>query len=69
MQLHAGADAPTFADFDGASAAGKFSYDGPVWRNAGSPTVASASEGGFFEQTSIAGSLIVIYDWTQGAEL
>ncbi|MBT9444300.1 MAG: DUF2793 domain-containing protein [Hyphomonadaceae bacterium] len=61
--------APAFTVFDGAGAAGKLSYYDTAWRNAGTPTVASASEGGFFVQANIAGSLIVNYDWTASAEL
>ncbi len=61
--------APTFTVFDGAGAAGKLSYYDTAWRNAGTPTVASASEGGYFVQANIADSLIVNYDWTAGAEL
>ena len=61
--------APTFAVFDGAGGAGKLSYYDTAWRNAGTPTVASAGESGFFVQANIAGSLIVNYDWTASAEL
>lgn len=61
--------APTFTVFDGAGTAGKLSYFDTLWRNAGSPTVASAGEGGFFLQGNIAGSLIVNFDWTASAEL
>jgi hypothetical protein len=61
--------APTFAVFDGAGASGKVSYYDTAWRNAGTPTVAQANEGGYFVQGNIAGSLILNFDWTASAEL
>jgi len=61
--------APTFTVYDGAGASGKISYYDTAWRNAGTPTIAAASEGGYFLQSNISGSLIVNFDWTASAEL